>query len=121
MNVTINKGQTVLDVKHQFADHYDGLKLELFKKAHDDGESSNAKMRVLGTESIESLVSVDLPVEIKINAALSVAEVEAAFEKQAGLHVQVFRKMRNIWIETVQTDGYSLKHQMELSNNSTAP
>ncbi len=120
MNLRIEEGQTVLDLKHQFADKYEGLKIELFKKSHDDGESSDAKMRVFGTEAIENLVSVSLPVVIEIHKEMTVAEVEEAFEKQAGLHVQVFRKMRNIWIETVQTDGYSLEHQMQLSHNSTA-
>ena len=120
MNLRIDKGQTVLDLKHQFADKYTGLKLELFKKSHDDGESSDAKMRVFGTETIESLVNTELPLVIEIHKELTVAEVEAAFEAQAGLHAQVFRKMRNIWIETVQTDGFTLAHQMELSKNSTA-
>lgn len=120
MKINIEQGQTVLDVKNQFAQHYDGLKIELFKKSHEDGESSSAKMRVFGTESIDDLVSVALPVVINISKESTVAEVESAFENQAGLHVQVFRKMRNIWIETVQTDGYTLAHQMELSHNSTA-
>lgn len=120
MNLKIEEGQTVLDLKHQFADKYKGLKIELFKKSHGDGESSDAKMRVFGTEAIAELVSGELPVVIEIHKELTVAEVEEAFEQQAGLHVQVFRKMRNIWIETVHTDGYTLAHQMQLSSNSTA-
>ena len=46
MDFTIEKGATVLDVKHLFTDMFKGLKLELFKKAHEEGESSSAKMRV---------------------------------------------------------------------------
>ncbi|MFT5723707.1 MAG: hypothetical protein ACI9JN_000824 [Bacteroidia bacterium] len=120
MNIHIEKGQTVMDVKHQFGNKYKGLKLEMFKKAHDSEESSNSKMRVFGTETIDELVSVDLPVHININPEMTVSEVESAFEVQAGLHAQIFRKMRNIWIETVQTDGYTLAHQMDLSAKSTA-
>ncbi len=120
MDFTIEKGATVLDVKHQFTDMFNGLKLELFKKAHEEGQSSSAKMRVFGTESISDLTNNALPQKLQINADMTVAEVETAFEEQAGLHVQVFRKMRNIWIETVQTDNYSLAKQMEISLSSTS-
>ena len=119
MELNIEKGQTVLDVKHQFVEKYPGLKIELFKKAHDHNESSSAKMRVLGTESIEDLVECDMPCTIGISRAMKVSEVEEEFEKTAGLHVQIFRKMRGVWIETVQTDSLTLEEQMELSANST--
>ncbi len=120
MDFTIEKGATVLDVKHLFTDMFKGLKLELFKKAHEEGESSSAKMRVFGTEAVSDLTAVALPLQLNINADMTVAEVETAFEEQAGLHVQVFRKMRNIWIETVQTDNYTLSKQIEISLSSTS-
>ena len=120
MEIRIENDATVLGVKQQFAEAFSGLKLELFKKAHEQGESSNAKMRVFGTEAIASLTTHDLPISLHIDITMTVAEVEAAFENLAGLHVQVFRKMRNIWIETVQTDDYALAKQMEISQNSTS-
>lgn len=118
MEIKIEKGATILDLKRQFADAYGGLKLEMFKMSHEAGESSNSKMRMSGQEIVGDVTTVMLPVSLTISAKMTVAEVESAFETQAGLHVQVFRKMRNIWIETVQTDGYSLEKQMELSSNS---
>jgi hypothetical protein len=120
MQLIIEKGQTVLDVRHQFGDSFPGLKVELFKKSHDDGESSSAKMRVLGTEIVDELVNVSLPINLDISPNMTVSEVETTFEEQTGMHVQVFRKMRNIWIETVQTDGYSLADQMDLSLKSVS-
>ena len=121
MEIRIGKEATVLDVKHQFADNYKGLKLEMFRKSHEEGESSSAKMRVFGTERVDAATNVKLPLVLKISTDMAVGEVESIFENQAGLHVQIFRKMRSIWIETVQTDNYSLYKQMELSRNSTAP
>jgi len=118
MELTINPGDTVLDLKQQFVEKYSGLKIELFQSAHDESESSQAKNRVLGTALMSDLID-NLPAEIEIHRDMTVAEVEQAFEETAGLHVQVFRKMRGVWIETVQTDGYTLEKQMELSKNST--
>jgi hypothetical protein len=118
MELVINPGDTVLDLKQQFVEKYKGLKLELFQFAHDESESSQAKNRVLGTVPMSDLID-NLPASIEIHKDMTVAEVEATFEKSAGLHVQVFRKMRGVWIETVQTDGYTLEKQMELSKNST--
>ena len=119
MELNINPGDTVLDLKQQFVEKYKGLKIELFQFAHDESESSQAKNRVLGTVLLSELIA-ELPTTIEMHKEMTVGEVEQAFEETAGLHVQIFRKMRGVWIETVQTDGYTLEKQMELSKNSTA-
>jgi hypothetical protein len=57
------------------------------------------------------------PIEIDVSPDVTVAEMESAFDLH-GLNIQVFRKMKSTWLETVQTDGYSLKQQMKLSTQS---
>ena len=118
MEITLSQDDTVLDLKQAFVEAFSGLKLELFKKAHGDSQSSSARMRVKGVEPLADLVTCNLPCTVKLDEAIKVSEVESAFEEQTGLHVQVFRKMRGVWIETVQTDHYTLTEQMTLSANS---
>lgn len=116
----INSGQTVVDLRHQFADAYKGLKIEFFANAHDEGESSQVRKKVLGTEAVGDLTNVALPVEFELSGNMKASDVESLFEEKAGLHVQVFRKMRGVYIETVQTDHLSLDEHMNLSKDSTA-
>ena len=92
MNLRIEEGQTVLDLKHQFADKYEGLKIELFKKSHDDGESSDAKMRVFGTEAIENLVSVSLPVVIEIHKEMTVQKLKRLLKNKLDYTYKYFVK-----------------------------
>ncbi|MBO6515230.1 MAG: hypothetical protein JJ975_01595 [Bacteroidia bacterium] len=114
----LKKGETLLEVRNEFGKLYPGLKLECFEEAHEVNESSENRSRILGSVVLDAIVTCDLPVEVNINATMTVGEVEQVFHNATGLHVQVFRKMNGVWIETVQTDHYSLEKQMELSKNS---
>ncbi len=115
--LVIEKDAKVVDAKHAFEGLFEGLKIEFFRKSHDTNQSSSSKLRVLGTEQVSSICD-SLPHTFELSEDMKVSELETLFEKKAGLHVQVFRKMRNIWIETVQTDNYTLGQQIELSQNS---
>ena len=44
-------------------------------------------------------------------------ELEERFEKDFGLHVQVFRKSGNIWLETSVSDDLTLAQQNEKGKN----
>lgn len=120
MQLKLEKNDTVLDLKKQFQSAFPGLKIELFEKAHEAKQSSAAKQRIYGVVALESVVNQDLPCSIDVKETMSVSEVERQFESELGLHVQVFRQMRGVWIETVQTDSYSLAEQMNISKDSVA-
>jgi hypothetical protein len=42
---------------------------------------------------------------------MTVADLEFRLEKEYGLHIQVFRKSGNIWLETTATDNWTLDRQ----------
>lgn len=118
MELEVKEEQTVLETRKAFQKMFDGLKIEFFQKSHEEGESSNVGGRWLGTTAMIDIVNCDLPFTITLSKDMTVAEVEAAWERTAGVHTQVFRNMHGLWIETVQTDNYTLEKQMELSKNS---
>jgi hypothetical protein len=47
-----------------------------------------------------------------------VEEIEGIFNNKFGLNIQLFRKLGNVWIETVNTDNWTLKEQMKRSEES---
>ena len=118
MNLQVNRNITTMDVKQAFAQRYAGLKLEFFNKAHGDHEGSPRKDMV-EEEVLLSSLNPDMPDEaLRVTANMKVSDLESAFEDKLGLHVQVFRKMGHIWIETTRTDHYTLSEQMEMSKES---
>ncbi len=118
MDLKVLKENTTTDVKAAFATKYKGLKLEFFYKAHEENEGSPKKDMVMD-EIVLSKLNPDIHNdELHITPGMKVSELESAFEDQLGLHVQVFRKMGHIWIETTRTDHYSLKEQMKMSEES---
>ncbi|MBK9961781.1 MAG: hypothetical protein IPP06_10775 [Saprospiraceae bacterium] len=49
--------------------------------------------------------------EIEIFPSTKVSTLENKFREVFGLHVQVFRKSGNVWIETTVTDDWTLEKQ----------
>jgi hypothetical protein len=48
---------------------------------------------------------------LQVVGTMKVHEFEKAMESTFGLHVQVFRKSGNVWLETSATDGWTLDEQ----------
>lgn len=118
MLLTIESTNTLLEIRKKFEDLLPGLRIEFFSAPHKTGEASSIREKV----NLEKLIA-DLSPELDkisfiIEPHLTVSALEQKFKKEAGLNVQVFRKMGNIWIETTQTDGYTLQRQMDMSAES---
>ncbi|MBI1307370.1 MAG: hypothetical protein GC181_12270 [Bacteroidetes bacterium] len=118
MLFTVHANDTILDLKTRFADLFPGLKLEFFSGHHESGEGSPQKEKLVGTIVIKDIRPDLGEVRFIIDSHLTVSELEKKFFDEAGLNIQVFRKMGAIWLETVQTDSYTLQQQMEMSAES---
>lgn len=118
MELQINKNDTTIDVKAAFGRRYPGLKIEFFHKPHGEHEGSPRRDMIEDEVKLSELSKAVDHDQLHISSSMKVQEVEAAFEEKFGLHVQVFRKMGHIWIETTRTDHYSLKEQMTMSEES---
>jgi hypothetical protein len=59
--------------------------------------------------------------DIHIAANMKVSTVEANFLDNYGLFVQVFRKHKDIWLETTVTDDWTISHQEQLAREIAAP
>lgn len=113
MKIHIDNDTTTTQVKEKFSRTYPFLKLEFYTKAHAEGEAS-AKIDLIGDElSIGEIRKVNVEGDFVFTPADTVNFVEQGFENKYGIHVQVFRKSKGLWLETTTTDDWSLKEQNE--------
>ena len=103
--------ETIESVQKQFNIIYPFLKIEFFTKPHKRFEGSNKKNRYVMNETINSIETRHTDLKIMLDQSTTVTNMEEAFKKQYGLHVQVFRKSGNVWLETSVTDNWTLEKQ----------
>lgn len=103
----------VRDLKKQFHDYYPNLKIELFAPA-----SEHNKSNVLDNDIDLSSLIGDQEAIIEFDGNSTVAVFEQLFESQLGLSVQVFRRSGKVFLETKNTDSWTLdqEHQEALSS-----
>lgn len=118
MELKINGQCSTKEIIEAFSASFEGTKIEFFRHSHAQEEGSPKKDMVNEVVLLNELNS-NIPTKtLIINDQMTVNEVEELFEKELGLHVQVFRKMNTTWIETTTTDAYSLEKQVKLSKAS---
>ncbi|CAG5078817.1 hypothetical protein [Parvicella tangerina] len=108
----VNKETTLTDLKDWFSESFPNLKIEFYDHSHNKGEG-NVSSELL--TDLNKLVSPNgnPEVELTIFDDYSTNLVEHIFRTKLHLNVQVFRKNGKNWIQTITTDNWTLKEQME--------
>jgi hypothetical protein len=118
MIFSIKPEDRLIELQQKFTKIFPGLKIEFFRNQHDRGESNIRAERFKGALTIAEIQPKLEPLTFIIEPEFTVEALEGKFRDRAQLNVQVFRKMGNVWLETVQTDSYTLQKQMDLSAES---
>jgi hypothetical protein len=111
---------TLAALQQAFRLCFPNLSLSFYTKPHDIYQSSPVKYLI--TESNTLLKHIEARPhdgDVEIFADMKVSELEQLFEQEFGLHVQVFRRMGNTWVETTFTDNLSLCEQNEKAEEIT--
>lgn len=111
--MTINKDVTVREIQSNFVDAYPHLDIRFYKKPHQEFHGSQKADEVTENELLGRLNPNIQNGQIDISQDVTVAELETAFEEAFGLHVQIFRKSGDTWLQTSVTDHWTLKHHQE--------
>lgn len=111
MEIIINKNEKLKDIQQQFQQHYPFLKIEFYRKGHEEGEGSKPKTLLDNNLSIGAVQKAGKEGLLHIRAITKVSELEKNMEEQFGLAVQVFRKSGNVWLQTTKTDDWTLAEQ----------
>lgn len=113
MKIHIDNQISTKEIKEKFSLTYPFLKLEFFKTAHQEGEGSGKADLINEDASINDIRKPDTEGDFVFTPENTVTELEQGFETKFGIHVQVFRKSKSLWLETTTTDNWSLKEQNE--------
>lgn len=107
----INKDNTIKEIKEIFNESYSGLKIEFYKKQHAKYEGSNESDQYDENLTLSEISPKIQSGEIELTSSQTTKEVELAFENLYGLHVQIFRRSNEIWLQTSTTDDWTLEVQ----------
>jgi len=113
MKIHIEDTTKTEDIKSKFSQYYPYLKLEFFRKSHDEGEASTKGDIFKENEEIGNIRTKHNTGDFEFTPDNTVNELEQGFEEKFGIHVQVFRKSHNLWLETTATDSWTLREQNE--------
>lgn len=107
----ITKKKTIKEFKNDFNRTFPGLKIEFYKKHHDAFQGSMAYGQYEEDLTFEEINPSIWCCEIDLGVNQTTKEVEEFFENRCGLHVQIFRKSKNLWLQTSKTDDWTLEIQ----------
>ena len=113
MKLNISNEITMGQVQDEFAALFPNLKLVFFSKAHEAYKGSPAKFLISDRETLLSAMShrIHGPAVLLLELEMPVWQFERHFEMEYGLHVQVFRRSGNTWLETSVSDDLTLEEQ----------
>lgn len=115
----IDKSKSIIDIQKDFQSVYPGLKIEFYKTKHDAKEGSGKESLLDPFTPLSSANNGLRSNEIDIDGDKKVIDLEQEFEEKFGLHVQIFRRSKDLWLQTTVTDEWSLEVQNRKGVHST--
>ncbi len=113
MKLHIDDTKKIEEIKTAFNSSFNFLSLGFFTKSHTVGEPSAKKDLIDDQKTLAEIRQKHTAGNLLIDASMLVSEVESAFEEKFGVHVQVFRKQNDVWLETTNSDNWTLEKQNE--------
>ena len=111
-NFTFSSSQTLQEAKDGFHELFHFLKVEFFTKTHQDKAASWSRFQISDLQQqIGALGAKNKNGILVVNSRMRVSELEQEFQEIFGFGIQVFRKSKEIWLETTQTDSWNLETQ----------
>lgn len=111
MKIEINDNRKIYAIQEEFHKEFPFLKLEFYAKPHKKGGAHSNEFITESSKRLGDCRSIHDSGEITITPQLTVGELEQNFRDVYGLSVQVFRKSGKVWLETIDTDNWSLQKQ----------
>lgn len=113
MEIYIIEDDLVSNIQREFRKCYPYLKLQFYKTSHREGESSGKADRISSELPLSEVTMFHTGGKINIDPERTVAQVEADFLHQFSLCVQVMRQSGGLWLQTTDTDHWTLQQQNE--------
>ncbi len=111
MQLEINDHRKIHAIQHEFNQLFPFLKIEFFSKPHKTGGVASVRKIHSDTKTLGECGVLHKKGILTVMPGMSVTELEANFRDVYGLEVRVYRKSGKIWLETKQTEKWSLEKQ----------
>lgn len=110
MKLSITKETTVASLQSQFHAYFPHLKIEVFLKKHEVHELTKGEQS-LPANSLLSVIPTFVGGVYEFKPLVSTSEFEQGLATFFGIPVQVLRQSGGTWLQTAQTDDWSLEKQ----------
>ena len=117
MNIKLEN--TVADVKKAFTAMYPGLRIEFYSKPHEDHQGSRAEHLLPDTTKFKNIMNPKKDGEINPIPEMTVGELEKSLAEKFGLYAQIYRRSKDLWLQTSSTDDWTLEKQNRKGIHST--
>ena len=119
MKILLQSNKTVEEIKEEFANAYPFLRIAFFTKRQEtEGAITEEVDTSTGLIEVSGILKEG---NIDINPTDTIKEVEQKFEKQYGLPVHIFRKQKDVWMDTAITDDLTLQEQNMWGRETSKP
>jgi hypothetical protein len=108
MKLAIKDSKTVKQIQEEFNSMFPNLKIEFFSKPHNVSEGSEKRYMRMGNKTLSQCRTVHVNGSLDVIPTMTVAELEKKFQDTYGLSAQVFRRSGKVWLETTNTDHWTL-------------
>lgn len=119
MTIKIHDNITLAEINDHFTRYYPFLKLEFYHHTHTIQEQSSGPDICSKHLKAREVSKIHFNGLLKFHYWQKTGVVEQEFRKKAGLHVQIFRKNGDDWVQTVGTDELTLEEQNEAGMKAT--
>lgn len=107
----IKDNKKIIEIQREFNEKFPYLKLEFYKSAHEAGEGSPEDKKLDPYKTVAEVRTKHKSGDLSLHGNVKVETLEHRFEQDYGLHVQVYRKSGDIWLQTTATDSWTLSEQ----------
>lgn len=117
----IQDSKTIKDIQQEFHGLFPGLKLEFYRNPHENFKGSPKENQYPHSTRLFDIRTHHTEGEFNISPEMTVKQLEDLFEELYELHVQVFRKSNQLWLQTTTTDHWTIGEQNRKGLKSTEP
>jgi hypothetical protein len=121
MNIHVQNDRTLQDIQTEFQEKFTHLKLEFYRKSHEEGQGTSDQYKLDASLTVGELRDGDATNEFSIHGNLKTSTFEESWQENFGFAVQVFRKSGNLWLQTTATDDWTLSEQQKAAEEYDQP
>ena len=111
MTINIKSSTTLKEIRSSFSNYFNGLKLEFFRFPEAGYEGPHKLLQIDLNHTVDQFNENLIDTSITLNPTDSVATFEEELSDILNVDVQVFRRSKELWIQTTTTDEWELERQ----------